>query len=133
MMKMNFLAVVTSLSIYHGCSARKTFWELKFIGEEKFTLCEFSAANMKNCGHQNVSKHREIKGGNKYVTLGILLNFGSLNKMRIISSYPKDNLYGLVKWVDYLSGSQDQNKAKEIQKGKVCHRKCHYEGPFKDY
>ena len=41
MMNMNILAVVTPPSIYHGCSTRKTFWE------EKFTVGEFSAVNMK--------------------------------------------------------------------------------------
>ena len=42
--------------------------------------------NMKNGGGLNVMKHREIKGGDKYVTLDILLRFGSLEKMNIISS-----------------------------------------------
>ena len=53
MMKMNLLAVVTPLYIYHGCSTWKTFWEENFTGEEKFTLGEFSDANI---------KHREITG-----------------------------------------------------------------------
>ena len=47
---------------------------------------------MKNCGRRNVRKHRDIKGGDKYVTLDISLKFGSLEKMRITSSDPKDNL-----------------------------------------
>ena len=70
-MNMKLLAVITPPSIYHGCSTRKTFWEEKFTGKEKFTLCEFSAVNMKNCGCFNVRKHREIKGSEKYVTLEI--------------------------------------------------------------
>ena len=37
-------------------------------------------------------KHREIKGGHKYVTLDISLKFGNLYNMRIKSSEPKDNL-----------------------------------------
>ena len=45
--------------------------------------------NMKICGRHNVSKHRDIKGSDKYVTLDISLNFGSLDKMRITSSEPK--------------------------------------------
>ena len=61
----------------------KTFWEGKFIGEEKFTLGEFSAVNMKNFGRCNVRKHRKIKGSDKYVTLDISLMFGSLKKIRI--------------------------------------------------
>ena len=69
MMNMKFLEVVTSLSIYHGWSTQKTFWEEKFTGEETFTLGELSDVNMKNRGLRNVSKHREIKGSDKYVTL----------------------------------------------------------------
>ena len=86
MMDMNLLAVVTSPYIYNGCSTRKTFWE------EKFTLCEFTAVNMKNCGRHNVKKHREIKGRDKYVTLNISLKFESLNKMKITYSESKYNL-----------------------------------------
>ena len=91
-MHMKLLAVVITPSIYHGCFTRKIFWEENFTGEEKFTLGEFSAVNMKNCGRGNVRKHREIKGSDKYVTLDISLKFFSLDKMRITSSDPKDNL-----------------------------------------
>ena len=69
MMNMKLLEFVTSPSIYHGCSTHKTFWEENFTGEENFTLGEFSAANMKNCGFRNVRKHRDIKGSDKYITL----------------------------------------------------------------
>ena len=72
--------------MYHGWSTRKTFWEGEFTGEEKFTLGEFSTVNMKNCGRRNVSKHREIKGSDKYVTLDISLKFDILDKMKITSS-----------------------------------------------
>ena len=41
MINMNLLVVVTPPSIYHGCSTQKKFWE------EKFTLGEFTAVNMK--------------------------------------------------------------------------------------
>ena len=75
MLNMKLLAVVTPQSIYHGCSTRKTFWEETFSGEEKL----FSAVNMKNCGHSNVRKHREIKGSDKYVTLGISLKIDNLH------------------------------------------------------
>ena len=51
MMNMKLLSVVTPPSIYHGCSARKTFWE------ENFTLGEVSHVNIKNCGHRNIKKH----------------------------------------------------------------------------
>ena len=47
MINMKLLAVVTPPSIYHGCSAKKTFWEGKFAGEGNFTLGELSALNMK--------------------------------------------------------------------------------------
>ena len=47
---------------------------------------------MKNCGHHNVRKHRDIKNVEKYITLNIYLKFGSLYKMKITSSEPKDYL-----------------------------------------
>ena len=64
-MTMKLLVVVISPYIYHGCSNGKTFWEEKLTGEGKFTLGEFTAVNMKNCGPCNVRKHREIKGSDK--------------------------------------------------------------------
>ena len=67
------------------------FWE------EKFTVGDFSVVNIKNCGHRNVRNHRNIKGSDKYVTLNISLKFGSLDKMRITSSDPKDNSVRSVK------------------------------------
>ena len=87
MMNMKLLSVVTPPSIYHGCSTRKTFWEGKFIGEEKL----FSDVNMKNCGRRNVRKHKERKDSDKYVTLDISLKFYSLDNMKIKSSESKDN------------------------------------------
>ena len=48
--------------------------------------------NMKNCVCRNVKKHREIKNGGKYIALDISLKFGSLDKMKITSSEPKDYL-----------------------------------------
>ena len=63
-----------------------------FTDEEKFTLGEFSDLNMEICGRHNVSKHREINGSDKYVTLDISLKFDSLYKMRITSSESEDNL-----------------------------------------
>ena len=102
MMNMNLLEVVTPLSIYHGCSTCKTFWE------EKSTVGEFSAAKMKNCGPQNVKKHREVKVSDKYVTLDISLKFGSLENMRITSSEPKDNLGISVKGLITYLGLKDK-------------------------
>ena len=91
-MNMNLLSVVTPPSIYHGCSTRKTFWEKKFTGEKNFTLGEFIAVKIKNCGHRNVRKHIDIKGSENYATLYIFLKSDSLEKTRITSSEPKDNL-----------------------------------------
>ena len=62
---MKLLEVVTPPFIYHGCFTRKMFWE------EIFTVSEFSDVNMKHFGCHNVRKHRDIKGGDKYVTLDI--------------------------------------------------------------
>ena len=92
MMKMNLLEVVTPPSIYHGCSTQNTFWEENFTGEEKFTLGEFSAVNMKNCGCHNFRKHKDIKCSDTHVTLDISLKFESLDNMKITSSESKDNL-----------------------------------------
>ena len=90
-MNMKLLAVVTPPSIYHGCSTRKTLSEETFIGEEKFTLGEFSSVSMKNCGRCNVRKHREIKGSDKYVSMEISLKFVSMDNIIITSSETKDN------------------------------------------
>ena len=86
---MKLLAVVRPPSIYHGWSTRKTFWEETFTDEEIFKLDEFSAVNMKHCGHCNVRENNEIKGSDKYVTLKISLKFDSLEEMRITSSESK--------------------------------------------
>ena len=78
MINMKLVSVVTLPYIYHGCSTWKTFWEEKFIGEEKL----FSAMNTKKCGCRNVWKHIEIKGSDKYVTLDILCKYENLDKMK---------------------------------------------------
>ena len=90
-MNMKVLEVVTPLSIYHFCSTGNIFWGGKFKGEENFTLGDFYAVNMKNCGRINVRKYKDIKGSDKYVTLDISLKLVSLDKMRIKSLEPKDN------------------------------------------
>ena len=85
---MKFLAVVTPPSIYHGCSAQKTIWEVNFTGKESL----FLSVNMKNCGRCNVRKHKVIKGSEKYVTLDISSKFDSLEKMKTTSSESKGKL-----------------------------------------
>ena len=75
---------------------------------------------MKNCGSLNVRKHREIKNGEKYITLDIPLKFGSLDKMKIKSS---DQKYYLVKSGKVLitsMGIKTIGRSKR-KKGKVCH------------
>ena len=61
-------------------------------GSERFTLGEFTPVNKKIFGRHNVRKHREIKNCEKYIILDISLKYGSLEKMKITSSDPKDNL-----------------------------------------
>ena len=85
---MKLLAVVTPPSIYSVCSTRKTFWEERFTGKKSLFLAE----NMKNGGHRNDRKHKEIKGSDKYVTLDISSKFDSLDKMKITSSESKGKL-----------------------------------------
>ena len=79
---MKFLIVVTSPSIYHGCSTRNTFWEEKFTGK-KYLL---QSVNMKNYGRRKVRKHKEIKGSDKIFTLNVSAKFDILNNMETTSS-----------------------------------------------
>ena len=91
---MKFLVFVTPLSIYHGCSTRKTFWEEKFTGKKYL----YESMNMKNCGCRKVMNHNKIKSSDKCVTLniyGILSiseKFDDLNKMETTSSESKVEL-----------------------------------------
>ena len=72
--------------------ARRSGWGGGVTGEENFTPGEFTVVNMKNGGSRNVSKQRDINDSDNYITLDILLKFGSLDKMIIMSSEPKYNL-----------------------------------------
>ena len=89
---MKFLVVVSPPSIYHGCSTRKTLWEEKFTGKKQDL---FEPVNMRNCGHRNVRKHREIKDSGERVTLNTyeILNisekFDDLDKMETTYSESK--------------------------------------------
>ena len=47
--------------------------------------------NINIFGRCTVRKHREIKGVDKHVTLGIALKFGSMDKIIITYSELKDN------------------------------------------
>ena len=79
---MKFLVVVTPLSIYHGYSTQKTFWEEKFKNKKGL----FQSVTMKHCGRCKFRKHKEIKGSDKIVTLNVSAKFDSLNKMETTSS-----------------------------------------------
>ena len=73
---------------------------------------------MKNGGRRNVRKHREIKGRDKYVTLYISLKFGSLNKMRITSLEPNDNLVISEKGLITSLGLKDKSMPKKYKKAR---------------
>ena len=88
MVNMKLLTVVSTPSVYRGCSTWKTIWK------KKFTVDEFSSVNVKNCGPHNVRKQREIKGSDKYVTLDILLQFSSMENMIITCS---ETIYNLIR------------------------------------
>ena len=89
---MKFLVVVAPLSIYHGCSTRKTFWEENFTGKKQDL---FVSVNIRNCGQSNVRKHREIKDIDERVTLNmneimkISEEFDNMDKMETTSSESK--------------------------------------------
>ena len=123
---MKFLVFVTPPSIYHGCSNRKTCWEGKFTGKKYL----FQSVNMKNCGRCKVRKHKEIKGSDKIVTLNVSTKFDSLNKMETTSSESKGKLGISGKGFITALSLKTKARPKKYKKGKVCHRKCQYEGPF---
>ena len=77
--------------------------------------------NKKRFVHLNVRKHRDIKDSDKYITLDISLKFGSLDKMRIKSSEPKDYLVISGKVLIASLGLKTNIWFAEIQKVQVCH------------
>ena len=97
--------------MYRGCSTQKTFWEGNFIPGE------FTPVNMKNCGRHNIRKHREINIGEKYIILDISLKFGSMEKMKITSSDPKDYLGGLGKRLITFLGLNIFGRSKKKRQG----------------
>ena len=88
--------------------------------------------NIKNCGCRKVSKHKDIKGSDKCVTLNISKKFDSMNKMEITSSESKGKLETSGKGLVTSLGFKTKVRSKNT-KGKVCHRKCQHEGPFQHY
>ena len=90
-MNTDILEAVIPLSIFHTWFTLNTFWE------GKFTLSDFTHVNMKICDRRNVREHIEIQNGEKYITLDILLKFGSMYRMKITSLDPKHYLGRSVK------------------------------------
>ena len=74
-----------------------------------------------NFGRHNIGKHREIKDGEKYITLEISLKLGSMDKIKVKSSEPKYYLVLSRKGLIDSLGLKNHCKVKEKQKGKVCH------------
>ena len=109
---MEFLVVVTPLSIYHVCSTRKTFWEENFTGNQDLS----QSVNMKNCGRRKVRKHKEIKGSDKCVTLNISKRLDSLNKMETTSSYSKVELGSSVKGLLTALALKTKTRSKTYKK-----------------
>ena len=99
---MKFLVVVTSPSIYHSCSTRKTFWEEKFTGKKQYL---FVSVNMRNYGQRNVRKHKEVKDIDERVTLNMyeILKFSekfdNLDKMETTSPESKVKMEGSGNWM----------------------------------
>ena len=85
---MTFLVVVTTTSIYHGCSPWKTCLEENFTGKKDL----FLSVKMKSCGCRKVTKHKEIKVSDKINTLEISAKFDSMDKMETTSSKSKEKL-----------------------------------------
>ena len=71
---------------------------------------------MKSYDCHNLRKNREIKNSDKYITLDILLKFVSLDKNRITSSEPKDNLVRSGKWLITSLGIKDKSRPKKYKK-----------------
>ena len=115
---MNFLVVVTPPSIYHGCSTQKTFWEEKFTSKQDL----FLSVNMKNCGQRNFTKHKEINGSDKCVTLNIYKilktskNFDDLNKMETTSSESKVESEGSGKGLVTALALKTKSRSKNIER-----------------
>ena len=82
----------------------------------------FSAVSMKHCGCRNISKHREIKDSDKYVTLDISLKYDSLENMKIKSSKSKEKLE--ISGKGLITSMGFKAKEKSHKKGKVFYRKC---------
>ena len=130
---MKLPSVVTPPSINRGCSTRKMFWEEKFTGKKSL----FLAVDMKNCGRSNVTKHKEIRGSDnyvtlkkhkeirgsdKYVTLDISSKFDSLDKRKITSSESKVKLEISGKWLITSLGFKAKSRPQKYKKARCAIR-----------
>ena len=125
---MKFLVVVTPPSIYHGCSTQKTFWEEKFTGKEYcFCLWTWRIVVVEKLGNTRRSRvATKLSPWISHQSLTVWTRWKPhLQSQKKIGNIRKGVLYG--------SDFQDQSKVVKIQKGKVCHWKCQWEGPFEDY
>ena len=80
----------------------------------------FESVNMRNCGQRNVSKHKEIKGGDKCVTLNmyeilnISENFGDLDNMETTSSVSEVKIKGSGKGLVTVLALKTKARSKNI-------------------
>ena len=87
------------------------FWEEKFTGKKSL----FLVVNMKHCGRHNVSKHKDIKVSDRYVTLEISSKFDSLDKIKITSSESKRRLEISVKGLITSLGFKTKARSKKLK------------------
>ena len=76
--------------------------------------------SLKNCGRFNVTKHRDIKGSDKYVTLEIPLKFRIMDILIITSSEPKYILGGSGKGLITSLGIKTKTLTVLSEIGKHC-------------
>ena len=100
-------------------------------GRKKFTGKKqdlFESVNIRNCGQLNVRKHKDIKNSDERVTISE--EFENLDKMETTYSESKVKMEGSGKWLVTALALKTKARSKKYKIGKVCHRKCQYEGPF---
>ena len=84
----------------------------------------FVSVNMRNCGHCNVRKHREIKDSDERVTsnmkeiLKISEEFENLDKMETTSSESKVKMEGSGKWLVTALDLKTKARPKKYKKAR---------------
>ena len=71
---------------------------------------------------KNVSKHKEIKGSDKCVTLNVSAKFDSLNKMETTSSESKVKMEGSGKWLVTALDLKTKVRSKKYKKSRYAIR-----------